>query len=147
MALGAASDRARLQRSQLPGIHEGVTTSEKLLLTSAAKRLSEHGAAAVAGTPDAPPRMAVFYVATFKSLRLLGTASGARNETAAAARAVLAMTRTQDRIYAGGLDGLVASRQAPGGHRRRRTPRSPHSRDASPTAPASHPAGRPRAPC
>jgi diguanylate cyclase (GGDEF)-like protein/putative nucleotidyltransferase with HDIG domain len=113
MALNASSYRARQDRDSVPNIASGVTQSETLLLTTAKKHLAAHGAAAVAATPGAPPRMAVYYAGTFTSLSELGTSTGHTRDAQAVSHAVLAMTVAQDAIYAGGPGTLVAARQAP----------------------------------
>jgi diguanylate cyclase (GGDEF)-like protein/putative nucleotidyltransferase with HDIG domain len=113
MALNAASYRAKQDRASAPDIKSGVVQSETLLLTTARKRLAEKGAAALAPTPGAPPRMAVYYGATFKSLDQLGASAGVSDVTGAASRAVLAMSVAQDGIYAGGAPVLPAARRAP----------------------------------
>jgi diguanylate cyclase (GGDEF)-like protein len=113
MALNASSYRARQDRASIPGIHAGITQSETLLLTSAKKRLAARGPHALAATIGAPPRMAVYYEGSFTSLRKLGAAIGETRESDAVSRALLAMTVTQDGIYAGGAGALVAARRAP----------------------------------
>jgi diguanylate cyclase (GGDEF)-like protein/putative nucleotidyltransferase with HDIG domain len=113
MALNGSSYRAKQDRASVPTIEAGVAESETLLLTSAKKRLAETGAAALAPVAGAPPRMAVYYKATFKSLSLLGHSTSESAATAAVSRAVLAMTVTQDGIYRGGAAALVSSRRAP----------------------------------
>jgi hypothetical protein len=113
MRLNAASYRARQDRASVPSIHSGVVQTESLLLTSAKKRLAGHGPSALAAIPDAPPQMAVYFAETFASLRALGVSSGHARDSDTVSRALLAMTVTQDRIYAGGVGSLDAARRAP----------------------------------
>ena len=113
MGLNASSYRARQDRVSVPDIQSGVAESETLLLTTAKKRLAARGSDALAATIGAPPRMAVYYASSFASLRHLGAATGASRDADAVSRALLAMTVTQDGIYAGGAGALLAARRAP----------------------------------
>jgi diguanylate cyclase (GGDEF)-like protein/putative nucleotidyltransferase with HDIG domain len=113
MRLNASSYRARQDRASGPSIHSGVVQTETLLITSAKTRLAGRGPSALAATPDAPPHMAIYFAATFASLRALGASSGEARYTDAVSRALLAMTVTQDGIYAGGAASLDAARRAP----------------------------------
>jgi diguanylate cyclase (GGDEF)-like protein len=113
MALNAASYRARQDRVSVPDIQSGVAESETLLLATAKKRLSARGRDALAATIGAPPRMAVYYASSFTTLRELGAATGATRDANAVSRSLLAMTVTQDGIYAGGAGALEAARRAP----------------------------------
>jgi diguanylate cyclase (GGDEF)-like protein len=112
MALNASSYRAKQDRVSVPEIQSGVAESETLLLTTAKKRLAARGSDALAATIGAPPHMAVYYASSFTSLRQLGKATGATRDADAVSRALLAMTVTQDGIYAGGPGAPVAARRA-----------------------------------
>jgi diguanylate cyclase (GGDEF)-like protein/putative nucleotidyltransferase with HDIG domain len=113
MILNAASDRASQNERSVAGLHSGVAQTEQLLITTAKKRLDATGAAAVAPVAGAPPHMAVYFTDTFDKLDDLGAATGNRAATDTVSRALLTMTETQDRIYAGGKPALTASAHAP----------------------------------
>ena len=113
MALNGSSDRANRDVASVPTIKAGVAETETLLLTSAKARLAAIGAAALEPVAGAPPRMAVYFKASFKSLAVLGRSSGQTGAAAAVSRALLAMTVTQDGIYHGGPASLIWSRHAP----------------------------------